>query len=103
MTSTRPLREAGFPVEGLGDSVLLHRGQGCADCDQSGYVSRLGIYELLDVDEKLRQLMVTKADSNVLRAQAVQSGMRTLKDDGWNKVLAGITTADEVLRVSQEV
>jgi general secretion pathway protein E len=47
--------------------------------------------------------MVTKADSNVLRAQAVQSGMRTLKEDGWNKVLAGTTTADEVLRVSQEV
>jgi general secretion pathway protein E len=103
MTPTRPLRDAGFPVDALGETVLLYRGRGCADCDQSGYVSRLGIYELLDIDEKLRQLMVTKADSNVLRAQAIKSGMRTLKEDGWSKVLAGTTTADEVLRVSQEV
>jgi general secretion pathway protein E len=47
--------------------------------------------------------MVTKADSTVLKAQAVRSGMRTLKDDGWAKVLAGVTTPDEVLRVTQEV
>jgi len=47
--------------------------------------------------------MVTKSDSNVLKAQAIKSGMRTLKHDGWNKVLAGITTPDEVLRVTQEV
>src|SRR6516165_1637470 len=59
MTPTRPLLDAGFPVDALGETVLLYRGRGCADCDQSGYVSRLGIFELLDIDEKLRQLMVT--------------------------------------------
>jgi type II secretory ATPase GspE/PulE/Tfp pilus assembly ATPase PilB-like protein len=57
----------------------------------------------LDVDEEMRRLMVTKADSNVLKAQAIKSGMRSLKEDGWGKVLAGVTTADEVLRVTQEV
>jgi general secretion pathway protein E len=103
VTPVEALRDAGFPVSGLGEMVELKRGKGCSACDYSGYESRIGIFELLDIDEDLRRLMVTKADSNVLRAQAIKSGMRTLKQDGWNKVLAGITTADEVLRVSQEV
>jgi general secretion pathway protein E len=97
------LRDAGFNVDGLGGFIEIQRGQGCARCDNSGYESRLGIFELLDIDEEMRGLMVTKSDSNVLKAQAIKSGMRTLKDDGWNKVLAGITTPDEVLRVTQEV
>jgi general secretion pathway protein E len=103
IVSAAPLRDAGFAVEGLGEPFELSRGRGCASCDQSGYDGRLGIFELLDVDEDMRHLMVTKADSNLLKTQAVRSGMRTLKEDGWNKVLAGITTPDEVLRVTQEV
>ena len=102
LTPTSALRNAGFQVEGFGETVLLQRGRGCSSCGYSGYESRLGIFELLEIDEPFRQLMVTKSDSNVLRAQAVRSGMRTLKEDGWNKVVAGITTADEVLRVSQD-
>ena len=58
---------------------------------------------MLDIDDELRRLIVTKSDSTVLKAQAIKSGMRTLKEDGWNKVLAGLTTVDEVLRVTQEV
>jgi general secretion pathway protein E len=103
VVSTETLREAGFPVDGFGVSVELQRGRGCANCGYSGYESRLGIFELLDIDEDFRRLMVSKLDSNVLRTQAIQSGMRTLKEDGWKKALAGVTTADEVLRVSQEV
>jgi type II secretory ATPase GspE/PulE/Tfp pilus assembly ATPase PilB-like protein len=95
------LREAGFPA--VGEFCEIHRGQGCAHCGHTGYESRLGIFELLDVDDDLRRLMVTKSDSNVLKAQAIRSGMRTLKEDGWAKVLAGITTPDEILRVTQEV
>jgi general secretion pathway protein E len=103
ITPTATLQEAGFPAGNLGQSVALKRGKGCAKCGQSGYEGRLGIYELLDIDDEMRRLMVTKADSTVLKAQAIRSGMRTLKEDGWQKVLAGITTADEVLRVTQEV
>jgi len=102
LTPTEALRNAGFQVEGFGETILLQRGRGCSNCGYSGYESRLGIFELLEIDEAFRQLMVTKSDSNILRAQAVRSGMHTLKEDGWNKVLAGITTADEVLRVSQD-
>ena len=57
----------------------------------------------MDVDEKMRGLIVTNPDANVLRDTAIQSGMRTLRDDGWSKVRAGMTTPDEVLRVTQEV
>jgi general secretion pathway protein E len=97
------LADAGFDV-GEVDSILeLQRGRGCEHCGHSGYEGRLGIFELLDIDEEMRRLIVTKSDSNVLKAQAVKSGMRTLKEDGWHKVLAGITTPDEVLRVTQEV
>jgi general secretion pathway protein E len=102
-TPSKALRDAGFDVDGMGDFIELQRGRGCEHCGDSGFESRLGIFELLDVDEDMRRLMVTKSDSNILKAQAVKSGMRTLKEDGWSKVLAGITTPDEVLRVTQEV
>ena len=97
------LRDAGFPVEGMGENIEMQRGRGCEVCDGTGYESRLGIFELLDIDEEMRRLMVTKSDATVLKAQAVRSGMRSLKDDGFLKVLAGITTPEEVLRVTQEV
>jgi len=58
---------------------------------------------LLDIDNAMRQLIVKTADATVLKAEAIRSGMRTLKQDGWNKVLAGSTTPDEVMRVTQEV
>src|SRR6185436_1396084 len=103
LTPVKGLLDAGFAADGMGEIVELQRGRGCEKCDFSGYESRLGIFELLDIDESMRRLMVTKSDSNVLKAEAVRSGMRTLKDDGWAKVLAGITTPDEVLRVTQEV
>jgi general secretion pathway protein E len=97
------LREAGFDVNGLGENITLQRGRGCEKCGFTGYESRLGIYEMLDIDEEMRKLMVTKSSATVLKAQAIRSGMRSLKDDGFAKVLAGITTPDEVLRVTQEV
>ena len=95
------LRQASFDVDG--ETVELQKGQGCPHCDYTGYESRIGIFELLDIDDAMRRLIVTTADSTVLKAEAVRSGMRTLKEDGWNKVLAGITRPDEVLRVTQEV
>ena len=103
LTPAASLEEAGFPIAGLGKTITLKRGRGCSKCGHSGYEGRLGIYELLDIDDELRRLIVTKSDSTVLKAQAIKSGMRTLKEDGWNKVLAGLTTVDEVLRVTQEV
>jgi general secretion pathway protein E len=97
------LQEATFDVTGLGETIELQKGAGCRHCDYSGYESRIGIFELLDIDDTMRHLIVTTADATVLKAEAVRSGMRTLKQDGWGKVLAGVTTPDEILRVTQEV
>src|SRR5438093_59046 len=97
------LDEAGFDVTGLGEFVEVQKGSGCKECDDTGYESRIGIFELLDINDAMRHLIVKTADATVLKAEAVRSGMRTLKQDGWSKVLAGLTSPDEVLRVTQEV
>src|SRR5689334_1977275 len=65
-----------------GRMVQVQGGPGCAQCNQTGFESRIGIFELLDVDEDLRRLIVTNPDANVLKEQALKSGMRALKDDG---------------------
>jgi len=97
------LQEASFDVTGLGEFIELQKGSGCKQCDYTGYESRIGIFELLDIDDAMRHMIVKTADATVLKEEAVRSGMRTLKQDGWSKVLAGLTTPDEVLRVTQEV
>jgi len=99
----RSCKRAERAAIGPGDFVDIRRGIGCERCAHTGYESRIGIFELLDVDETMRSLIVTNPNANVLRDAALKAGMRTLKDDGWTKVLAGLTTPDEVLRVTQEV
>jgi len=96
------LRDNGFPSKNA-DFVEIQRGTGCDRCAHTGFESRIGIFELLDIGEAMRGLIVTNPDANVLRDTALKSGMRTLRDDGWTKVRAGLTTPDEVLRVTQEV
>ena len=100
--SAQVFTESGFGSDPAED-VEIQRGQGCEACGHTGYGSRLGIFELVDVDDALREAITTNPDSNSLMAHAVRSGMRTLKEDGWNKVVQGVTTPDEVLRVTQEV
>ena len=80
----------------------LFRGQGCPACAQTGYQGRTGIYELLLVDENIRQLILKRADVAALRQAAMAQGMQTLAGDGWAKVAQGLTTTQEVLRVTQE-
>jgi general secretion pathway protein E len=85
------------------EPVTLWRAQGCAHCAQTGYQGRIGIFELMELDDEARRLIVAKADANVLREAARAHAMRTLKEDGWQKVAAGVTTVEEILRVTQEV
>jgi general secretion pathway protein E len=96
------LQDNGFPVND-DNFVLIQRGAGCDHCAHTGFESRIGIFELLDIDETMRSLIVSNPDANVLREAAVQAGMRSLRDDGWTKVRGGLTTPDEVLRVTQEI
>jgi general secretion pathway protein E len=75
---------------------------GCEECSHTGYRGRSGIYELLLMNESLRELILKHASADVIKAAAVNSGMRTLRDDGWLKVQEGTTTVAEVLRVTQD-
>jgi type IV pilus assembly protein PilB len=80
--------------------IKLYRGKGCSFCKNTGYYGRTSIYELIVLDEEIKSLIVTKASSNVINELALKNGMKTLKDSGMEKVLQGITTIEEVLRVA---
>jgi len=82
------------------DSIKAFHGKGCKECNQTGFRGRAGIYELLVVDDTIRQLILTKATSQTIRESARKKGMTTLREDGWKKVAKGITTVEEVLRVT---
>ena len=82
------------------DSIKAFHGKGCKECNHTGFRGRAGIYELLVVDETVRQLILTKATSQTIRESARKKGMTTLREDGWKKVAKGITTVEEVLRVT---
>jgi general secretion pathway protein E len=102
-----------FPVPEMLDEIGYRRGnghephrffegRGCERCANTGFAGRIGIYELMLMNDDLRKLTVGKADSGQIRKKALESGMRTLRDDGWLKVRQGATTVAEVLRVTQE-
>ena len=75
-------------------------GKGCGECAQTGYRGRMGIFEMFVVDDEARKLIYEKVPASVLRNRAREMGMRTLREDGVRKVLAGITTPDEVIRAT---
>jgi len=86
------LRRAGRP---------LYRARGCRDCRQTGYRGRIGLFELLASSDTIRQLAHDRVTAWDLRNRAVREGMRTLRQDGWAKTIAGVTSVDEVLRVTK--
>ncbi|HEY5909403.1 MAG TPA: ATPase, T2SS/T4P/T4SS family [Verrucomicrobiae bacterium] len=94
------LRRIGYPEEDI-ETAKFYRGAGCEGCRQLGYQGRMGIYELLILNETLRPLILNRAPASTIAARAIELGMRTLRTDGWNKVKAALTTIEEVLRVTQ--
>src|ERR1051325_886517 len=95
------LRLEAFPFERYANPTFFH-GRGCEECKQMGYLGRTGIYEILLVSESLRPMIIQRASSTTIKQKATNQGMRTLRDDGWEKVMAGVTTIEEVIRVTQE-
>ena len=93
------LRLLGPAAKQLASAQLFH-GKGCADCSFTGYRGRLGIYEIFQIDDQVRNLIFEQVSSTELRIKARELGMRTLREDGVRKVVAGITTLEEVLRVT---
>lgn len=82
--------------------LKLYRGRGCDKCRGNGYMGRTGIFEILYIDNEIRQMITAKRDAQVIKDSAVSNGMRTLYMDGLNKAVKGDTTLEEVLRVTQK-
>ncbi|MBN4071761.1 hypothetical protein JYT30_01215 [Desulfotalea psychrophila] len=84
------------------EGKVVYRGKGCAKCHHTGYKGRCGIFELLIMNQRMKHLVLTTANSNDIKEQGIKNGMITLRRDGADKVFNGITTIEEVFRVSQE-
>lgn len=81
--------------------ITLYQGKGCKVCHNSGYSGRVGVFEILEVTKEIRKLIVSKQDSDVIAQQAARDGMASMLDDGLQKALQGVTTIEEVLRVTK--
>src|SRR6266853_3337162 len=92
-------RSLGLENVGTEGATFL-KGKGCPNCSNTGYRGRFGIFEIFIIDDEARKLIYEKVPSSVLRARAREMGMRTLREDGARKVLAGLTTAEEVIRAT---
>ncbi|HYP14743.1 MAG TPA: type II secretion system ATPase GspE [Bryobacteraceae bacterium] len=94
--------EAGDRITPFGETIKTYRGEGCERCFKSGYTGRVGIFELMELNDEIRKRIMANADAVDITAAARRNNMRNLREDGWLKVSEGVTTADEVLRVTQE-
>jgi general secretion pathway protein E len=96
------IRQLGLSADRFEGHTVYRTGEGCQDCKRTGYRGRTGIHELLVVDDDVRALVMKNADAASIRRAATAKGMSTLREDGADKLLAGVTTVDEILRVTQE-
>ncbi len=90
------IREMGFDPNEVENITFFH-GKGCAECNYTGYKGRVGAFELLILSDDVKELVLERAASSVIFQQARKDGLRTLREDGWEKVIQGITTLEEVL------
>lgn len=96
-----------FPEElvqkyfGSATEITVHKGKGCKICRNTGYAGRVGLFEVLEVTKGIRQLISGKSDSDIIAQAAIKEGMKTMLDDGLAKVAEGITTMEEVIRVTK--
>jgi len=80
-------------------NLRLYKGKGCDSCNNTGYSGRIGIFEILEMKEDIKELVIEKSDSDKIKEQAIADGMITIAEDGFNKVVSGLTTLEELLRV----
>ncbi|MBU1626767.1 type II secretion system ATPase GspE [bacterium] len=86
----------------ISDNIILYKEKGCENCKFTGYKGRSGIYELLMISDDIRKLVLEKAPANIIKQTAMSKGMFTLREDGWEKVKKGLTSLEEIFRVTQE-
>ena len=90
-------------LNGAEQGATFMQGKGCQECRQSGYAGRMGIYELLILDDPVRAMIIARATARDIQLQAKKSGFITLREDGLSKAARGLTTLEEVMRVTQEI
>lgn len=86
---------------GINKEYVTYKGKGCKICHNTGYSGRIGIFEILEISKDIKALIVKKSDSEVIAQQAIKEGMTTMLDDGLDKIKKGLTTLEEVLRVTK--
>ena len=91
------LAEIGFPAEEA-QTLKAYKGQGCSTCNNTGYKGRVGLYEVMEITDEIRELILIGASALELRKKAIEDGMTTLRESGLHKIRAGITTVEEVVR-----
>jgi general secretion pathway protein E len=94
------MKELSISEADLGRATLCE-GKGCEKCLDTGYLGRLGVFEIMKISEKIKRVILSTSDANALKEVAIEEGMRTLRQEGADKVLRGISTPEEVLRVTQ--
>ena len=96
------LKQLGLQADMLMGDFQVFRAAGCDECGKTGYSGRTGIYEMMEVDDEIRQLVMKGSDAHSIKKEAIAHGLKTLRDDGAWKVLRGLTTIEEVMRVTAE-
>lgn len=95
--SKKLLKDAGIPEDAFPDGKV-YKGKGCSHCSQTGYKGRIGIYEIMRISPGIRNLILKNASSDNIAKQAIKEGMKTLRDDGIDKIRNGVTTIEELMR-----
>lgn len=96
----RPSRELAETF-GLKPFEKLHKGKGCSHCHQSGYKGRTAVFEILTIDNKIKEMIVNKAPTESIKKYATEKGFKTLKSDGLEKAKAGVTTVEEIYKATE--
>ncbi len=91
-----------LPPDVVGSKPKFYKGKGCEKCNDSGYKGRIGIYEVMVIDDAVREAIMQRIDASEIKKIAMKNGMTTMLEDGFQKALAGITTIEEILRVVYE-
>jgi len=95
--SDKFLEDAGIPL-GTYENNEVYKGQGCSNCNQSGYKGRIGLYEIMQITPTIRNMILHGKSSDSVRKVAIEEGMKTLRDDGIEKIRQGVTTIEELMR-----